>query len=69
MTKKKKEELNFDQAYEELQHIHQKIQDDSISIEEISTLIRRSTELIKFCKERLRTIESDIDDAFKDEEA
>lgn len=64
---KKKVELNFDDAYAELKEIHAKIQDDNISIEEISTLIRRSTELIKFCKERLRSIEGDIDQAFQDD--
>lgn len=64
---KKKVEVNFDNAYAELKEIHAKIQDDNISIEEISTLIRRSTELIKFCKDRLRTIEGDIDQAFQDE--
>lgn len=63
---KKKESINFDNAYTELQAIHAKIQDDNISIEEISTLIRRSTELIKFCKERLRSIEGDIDQAFEE---
>lgn len=64
---KKKEEQTFDEAYEELTSIHLKIQDDSISIEEISKLVRRSTELIKFCKERLRKVEKDIDEAFRDE--
>ena len=65
---KKKKELNFDDAYSELTAIHQKIQDDSTSVEEISTLIRRSTELIKYCKDRLKGIETDIDKAFQDEE-
>jgi exodeoxyribonuclease VII small subunit len=64
---KKKASINFDDAYTELQAIHAKIQDDNISIEEISTLIRRSTQLIKFCKKRLRSIEGDIDQAFEEE--
>ena len=64
---KKKASINFDDAYTELQEIHARIQDDNISIEEISTLIRRSTELIKFCKKRLRSIEGDIDQAFEEE--
>lgn len=67
MTKKKSKTMNFDEAYAELKEIHNKIQDDSISIEKVSELIKRSTELISFCKERLRTIEDDIDQAFKDE--
>jgi len=39
----KKKAINFDEAYVELQEIHAKIQDDSVSIEEISNLIRRSS--------------------------
>ncbi len=64
---KKKKDPNFDEAYLELQEIHEKIQDESVSIEEIAQLIRRSSELIQYCKDRLKGIESDIDKAFQDE--
>lgn len=64
MAKKTK---NFDQAYQELLEIQAQIQGDDISVENISKLVKRSTELINFCKERLRNIEQDIDEAFKDE--
>lgn len=57
-------ELNFDLAYEELQIIQQKIQSDDVSVEELSTLVKRGAELIQFCKKRLRSIETDIDQAF-----
>jgi len=65
MAKAKK--LNFDSAYAELLDIQSKIQDENVSVEEISKMIKRSTELIKFCKDRLRGIETDIDKAFADE--
>ena len=65
MAKAKK--LNFDSAYAELLEIQNKIQDENVSVEEISKMIKRSTELIKFCKDRLRGIEEDIDEAFNDE--
>ncbi len=63
-----KEKINFDSAFEELQTIQDKIQSNDVGIEELSQLIKRGSELIKYCKNRLRSIESDINDAFNDEQ-
>jgi len=60
--------LNFDEAYNELQDILSKIQSDEVSVEELSKLVKRGAELIQYCKKRLRTIEGDINEAFKDED-
>ena len=60
--------LNFDQAYKELQDILGQIQSEEVSVEELSKLVKRGAELIQYCKKRLRTIEEDIDQAFRDDD-
>ncbi len=59
--------LNFDSAYAELLSIQHKIQDDSLNVEELASLVKRSAELIQFCKKRLRSIEDDVNHAFEGE--
>jgi exodeoxyribonuclease VII small subunit len=61
------ENINFDAAYLELQTIQAKIQGEDVSVEELSTLIKRGSELIQLCKTRLRSIEEDIDKAFSED--
>lgn len=63
-----KEKLTFDSAFEELQTIQEQIQSNEVGVEELSKLIKRGAELIKYCKQRLRSIESDINDSFSNEE-
>ncbi len=63
-----KGKLNFDKAFLELQEIQHKIQSNEANVEELSELINRGAELIKYCKTRLRSIEENINEAFKDEE-
>lgn len=52
--------LNYDTAFAELQEIVEKMQDDEINIEKLSTYIKRAQELKEFCSKRLREIEEDI---------
>ena len=57
MTKK----LSYDKAYEELQAIVERIQSDEVSLDTLSEEVKRAAELVKYCKEKLRAIEADID--------
>ncbi len=52
---------SFDKAYSELQKISDLLQQDDISIDKLSTHIKKASELVRFCKDKLRTISEEID--------
>ena len=57
MAKKK----GFDQAYEELQDIVAKLQEDDAGIDSLSSKMKRAKELVEFCRDKLREVEEDIE--------
>ena len=57
--------LNYDNAYEELQSILERLQSEEIGLDTLSQEIKRAAELVTFCKEKLRTIEAEIDESLK----
>lgn len=59
---------SFDKAYEELQSIVEKLQNDDSSIDNLSTQLKKAKELVSFCKTRLREIEEDIDEIYDEDE-
>ena len=52
--------LTYESAYEELQKIVNKMQEGIIDIDHLSENVARASELIAFCKEKLRTTEKDL---------
>lgn len=64
MAKKKSEISSYEKAMHELQEIVDQLQEDAIGIDELSEKVKRAAELIQFCKEKLRTTESDVKDIF-----
>ena len=62
----KKEIKNYEEAYEELQTIMQELQDDEISVDALADKVKRASELIKFCNQKLRNTESQISDIIKE---
>jgi len=61
MTKK----TTYNKAYEELQAIVEKLQSDEIGLDTLSKEVKRAAELVNICKEKLRTIEKEIEDSLK----
>ncbi len=52
--------LTYSSALEELENIIQEIENEEISIDDLSIKVKRASILLKFCKETLRSTESDI---------
>jgi exodeoxyribonuclease VII small subunit len=50
----------FDAAYTELQKIVEQLQNEEVSIDKLSTQIKKATDLVKFCKTKLRNVEDEI---------
>lgn len=60
------EELNYANAFEELQEIVTEIEQGEISVDELSAKVKRATTLIKFCKLKLTTTEEDVNAILKE---
>ena len=54
------EQPKYTEAFEELQQIVADIEDGEISVDELSVKVKRASELIKICKEKLAATDSDI---------
>ena len=56
--------MTYKEAVEELEKIMAEINDDKADIDQLAVKLKRATELIKSCKEKLRTTEGQIKDLF-----
>ncbi len=52
--------LTYDQAFEELQQLISDIELGEISVDILSTKVKRASELIIFCKQKLTTTEDEV---------
>ena len=52
--------VSYESAYEELLEISKAIENDSISIDQLSEKVARAAELVAFCQEKLKKAENDV---------
>lgn len=64
---KPKTKLTYEAAILELQQIVTALQEENIGMDEISEKIKRASELIKFCREKLRAIAEEVNEGMRDE--
>ncbi len=55
-----KEKLTYESAFTELETIMQDLQEDRISVDELTAKVKRAAELIEFCNGMLRSTEEEI---------
>jgi exodeoxyribonuclease VII small subunit len=60
-----KEPMTYERAYEELEAIMQELQEDKISVDELTTKVKRAAELITFCNDMLRSTETEVNKIVK----
>lgn len=53
---------SYEKAYEELQEILSQMEEGEISIDALSDKVKRASELLTYCKDKLRTTQSQVDD-------
>lgn len=58
--------INYTEAFEELQEIVSEIEQGEISVDELSAKVKRAAELIKICKTKLTTTEEDVNRILKE---
>jgi len=50
----------YEAAFDELQSIAQRFESETVSIDELSGLVSRAAVLLKFCQDKLRATEGDV---------
>ena len=63
MTKK----ITYKEAFDELQNIALSLENDELEIDSLAEKIKRATELVNICKEKLREIESQVNSEIENE--
>jgi exodeoxyribonuclease VII small subunit len=53
-------QINYSEAFDELQVIVSDIEQGEISVDELSEKVKRAAELIKICKSKLISTEEDV---------
>lgn len=63
------DQINYTEAFEELQHIVSEIEDGQITVDELSEKVKRAAVLIKICRAKLQSTEEDVTEILKDLES
>jgi exodeoxyribonuclease VII small subunit len=61
-----KKEFSFNDAVKEIEKILQNIENGNLDIDKLSEEVKRASELIKQCQNKLRSTEEEINSIFKD---
>ena len=59
-------ELNYTKAFEELQTIVAEMENGKISVDDLAIKVKRASELIKICKNKLSETEGDVQNILSD---
>lgn len=59
--------ITYDKAFTELNKILNDLQNDEVSIDLLAKKSARANELLRFCKDKLRTIEEQVAETFEEE--
>jgi len=58
-------QISYDEAYEELQSILEDIKERNVDVDKLAAKVKRARELIKFCEERIKKAEVEIEEIVK----
>ncbi|MDX5420144.1 MAG: exodeoxyribonuclease VII small subunit [Hymenobacteraceae bacterium] len=67
MTDKDINKMTYREATQELEEILRAIESDAVDVDELTQKVQRSSLLIKFCKDKLRSAENAINQVFNEE--
>ena len=58
-------DLSYTEAMTRLETILNQLEEGNKSVDELSSLVKEAAELVKHCRAKLKTTESDIQEAFQ----
>lgn len=56
----------YKEAVEEIDEILEKIENEELDVDELSEKVKRVSALIKFCKEKLHTTQTEVENILKE---
>ncbi|MBI49440.1 MAG: exodeoxyribonuclease VII small subunit [Crocinitomicaceae bacterium] len=59
------DELSYDDAIKELKNILSSLQDETLSIDQLTDYIKRASELLESCNSRLTSTEKEVNSVIK----
>jgi exodeoxyribonuclease VII small subunit len=59
------QDLTYDKAYAELKAIAQEIDNETTTVDVLAQKVKRAADLIKFCQDKLRATEIEVDKIIK----
>lgn len=62
-----KKNISYTEAMAEIEKIMAKLRSESINVDTLAAEVKRASELIEMCKQRLRTTEEEVRKLFNDE--
>jgi exodeoxyribonuclease VII small subunit len=63
------ENLTYESAYNELRQIAKEIENETVSVDVLAHKVKRASELITFCQQRLKSTESEVNKIISQMEA
>ena len=61
-----KKEINYQNAFDELKKIVEEIESGEISVDDLSEKVKRASELISICKQKLKNTEESVQQILND---
>ena len=61
-----KKQLSYKDAVSEIEEILQKIENEELDVDDLSTKVKQVSTLIAFCKKKLHETESEVEKILKD---
>jgi exodeoxyribonuclease VII small subunit len=61
-----KKQIKYGEAVEEIESILNKIENEELDVDELTAKVKRVSELLAICKEKLHSTEEEVDKILKD---
>lgn len=60
------EEMNYESAYGELKEILSDLQNDDVTVDELTSKVKRAKTLLEFCQKKLADVDADVSDLLEE---
>lgn len=60
--------LTYEEAYRELQKITEDIENETVSVDDLAGKVKRASELIRLCQDKLKSAETEVSNIIKNME-